>query len=63
MGIGHSKQKFFYLPMQHTDFIFAIIAEEIGFIGCLFLIALYITFIYTGLRLATLVPTLFAQQP
>lgn len=61
MGIGHSKQKFFYLPMQHTDFIFAIIAEEIGFIGCLCLIALYIVFIYTGLRLATMVPTLFAQ--
>jgi cell division protein FtsW len=61
MGIGHSKQKFFYLPMQHTDFIFSIIAEEIGFIGCLFLIALYVTFVYTGLRLATLVPTLFAQ--
>lgn len=61
MGIGHSKQKFFYLPMQHTDFIFAIIAEEIGFIGCLGLIALYIIFIYTGLRIATMVPTLFAQ--
>jgi cell division protein FtsW len=61
MGIGHSKQKFFYLPMQHTDFIFAIIAEEIGFIGCFFLIALYVLFLYAGLRLATMVPTLFAQ--
>ena len=61
MGITHSKQKFFYLPMQHTDFIFAIIAEETGFIGCLFLIAVYITLIYAGLRLATLMPTFFAQ--
>ena len=50
-----------FLPEAHTDFIFAIIAEEIGFIGCFFLIALYIIFIYTGLRLATLMPTLFAQ--
>ncbi len=61
MGIGHSKQKFFYLPMQHTDFIFAIIAEEIGFIGCLFLISIYCIFLYTGVRLATLMPTFFAQ--
>lgn len=61
MGIGHSKQKFFYLPMQHTDFIFAIIAEEIGFIGCIFLLGIYCVFLYAGLRLATLMPTFFAQ--
>lgn len=52
IGIGQSKQKFFYLPMQHTDFIFAIIAEETGFIGALFLITLYILFLYFGLRIA-----------
>lgn len=51
-GIAHSKQKFFYLPMQHTDFIFSIIAEETGFIGCLLLIALFIAFIYFGIRIA-----------
>lgn len=61
IGIAHSKQKFFYLPMQHTDFIFAIIAEEIGFIGCLFIIIMYSILIYSGLRLATMVPTLFRQ--
>jgi len=60
-GITHSKQKFFYLPMQHTDFIFAIIAEEIGFVGCIFLILMYALFLYAGLRLATLMPTLFTQ--
>jgi cell division protein FtsW len=52
LGISQSKQKFFYLPMQHTDFIFSIIAEETGFFGCLILITLYITFLYTGLKLA-----------
>jgi cell division protein FtsW len=52
VGISHSKQKFFYLPMQHTDFIFSIIAEEIGFFGSLLLILLYILFIYFGLRIA-----------
>jgi len=52
VGISHSKQKFFYLPMQHTDFIFSIIAEETGFIGSLCLISLYIAFAYVGLKLA-----------
>lgn len=60
-GITHSKQKFFYLPMQHTDFIFSIIAEESGFIGCLFLISLYILLLYIGIKIAMQLPTLFAQ--
>lgn len=52
VGISNSKQKFFYLPMQHTDFIFSIIAEETGFIGTFLLIMLYIFFLYFGLRIA-----------
>lgn len=52
VGIAQSKQKFFYLPMQHTDFIFSIIAEETGFLGASVLIALFILFLYTGLRIA-----------
>lgn len=52
LGIAQSKQKFFYLPMQHTDFIFSIIAEETGFIGCLTIITLYMILLYTGLKLA-----------
>lgn len=52
VGIGGSKQKFFYLPMQHTDFIFSIIAEEIGFIGATGIIMLYIMLLFNGLRLA-----------
>jgi len=51
-GISHSKQKFFYLPMQHTDFIFSIIAEETGFIGSSIIIILYVLFLYYGLRIA-----------
>jgi cell division protein FtsW len=51
-GIAHSKQKFFYLPMQHSDFIFAIIAEETGFIGSIFIIMLYAAFLYLGFRIA-----------
>lgn len=52
VGISNSRQKFFYLPMQHTDFIFSIIAEETGFFGALCLIGLYIAFAYFGIRLA-----------
>ena len=52
IGIGQSRQKFFYLPMQHTDFIFSIIAEETGLVGSLFLIILFIIFLYFGMRIA-----------
>ncbi|HSC24873.1 MAG TPA: putative lipid II flippase FtsW [Candidatus Babeliales bacterium] len=51
-GIAHSRQKLFYLPMQHTDFIFSIIAEETGFIGCIFLLTLFILLLYFGIRIA-----------
>ncbi len=60
LGIGHSKQKFFYLPMQHTDFIFSIIAEETGFIGCLVIMMLFITLLYIGIRIALKMSSLFA---
>lgn len=53
VGIAQSKQKFFYLPMQCTDFIFSIIAEETGFFGALILILLYLGFLYFGFKLAT----------
>lgn len=52
VGIAQSKQKFFYLPMQHTDFIFSIIAEEMGFLGSLGIIILYVLLLYQGLRIA-----------
>jgi len=60
-GIGESQQKYFYLPMQHTDFIFSIIAEEIGFCGVSVLILLYILFLYCGLRLANTLHNPFSR--
>lgn len=51
LGISHSKQKFFYLPMQHTDFIFSIIAEETGFLGSTTIIMLYLACLYLGIRI------------
>jgi cell division protein FtsW len=52
LGIGYSRQKFFYLPMQHTDFIFSVMAEEVGFIGTTVIIGLYILLLYYGLRIS-----------
>jgi cell division protein FtsW len=52
LGLGQSKQKFLYLPENHTDFIFAIIGEELGFIGASLVIMLFILFIWRGLKIA-----------
>jgi cell division protein FtsW len=52
LGISNSKQKFFYLPMQHTDFIFPIIAEETGFVGSCMIVILFFLFCFFGIRIA-----------
>lgn len=49
VGLGHSQQKLFYLPAAHTDFIFSIIGEELGMIGTVAVILLFIAFIRQGL--------------
>ncbi len=50
-GLGHSQQKLFYLPAAHTDFIFSIIGEELGLLGTLGVIVLFIIFIQQGLKI------------
>ncbi len=50
-GLGESHQKFGFLPTPHTDSIFAIIGEELGLIGCLFVIALFIALIWRGFKI------------
>lgn len=52
LGLGKSIQKTLYLPEPQNDFIFAIIGEELGFIGCLILIACYILLIWRGVHIA-----------
>ena len=54
VGPGNSTQKNLILPESHTDFIFSIMGEEVGFIGCLFFILLLFYFLYRGFRLASL---------
>lgn len=61
LGLGKSRQKFFYLPEQHTDFIFAILGEELGFIGCVIVLGLFFLFIWRGYRIAINAPDTFSS--
>lgn len=58
-GIGDSRQKLFYLPEAHTDFIFAILGEELGFAGAVGVIALFVVLIWRGLRIGLRAPDPF----
>jgi cell division protein FtsW len=58
-GLGESIQKLFYLPESHTEFIFAIVGEEIGFVGALFVIFLFGALLWRGIRIALRAPDLF----
>jgi len=51
VGLGGSVQKLFYLPEAHTDFILAVIAEELGFVGVLFVLAMFALLVGRGLQL------------
>ncbi|MDD5147127.1 MAG: putative lipid II flippase FtsW [Candidatus Daviesbacteria bacterium] len=52
LGLGHSRQKFAYIPEAHTDSIFAIIGEELGFMGGIFVVVLFAIFLIRGFRIA-----------
>jgi cell division protein FtsW len=58
-GLGGSKQKLFYLPEPHTDFVFAVIAEELGLIGGVAVVALFMVLIWRGLRAGLRAPDRF----
>jgi cell division protein FtsW len=49
-GLMEGKQKLFYLPEPHTDFIFAVTAEELGLVGAIFVVALFAIFLWRGMR-------------
>ncbi|MDH5590274.1 MAG: putative lipid II flippase FtsW [Gemmatimonadota bacterium] len=61
VGIGEGRQKFGFLPEAHNDFIFAMVGEEWGLLGVLFLVALYLTLILVGFRIASRAPDLFGE--
>jgi cell division protein FtsW len=61
-GIGNSTEKLFYLPEMYNDFIFSVIGEEVGLLGVIFVISLYLTFLYLGFRLALTVKSKINTQ-
>ncbi len=60
-GLGQSQQKLFYLPAAHTDFIYAIIGEETGFVGAAFVLMLFATFGVLGMMIVLRAKTVFHQ--
>lgn len=58
-GLGQGKQKLFFLPAPHTDFIFSVVGEEMGLIGAIIILALYLVFTVRGIRVALGAPDEF----
>jgi cell division protein FtsW len=61
VGLANGIQKLFYLPEPHTDFIYAIVGEELGLIGTVGLLLTYVFFLWRGLRIAWKAPDPFGQ--
>jgi cell division protein FtsW len=61
LGLGASHEKFGYLPNQYTDYIFAIIGEELGLLGTLVVLSLFALLGYAGIRIAQRCPDTFSQ--
>jgi cell division protein FtsW len=59
VGLGAGREKTGYLPNAHTDFIFAVIGEEVGLVGCLVVVALFLGFVVLGVRAAARAPDRF----
>src|SRR5258706_6750871 len=60
-GLMEGKQKLFYLPAPHTDFIFAVVAEELGLLGAGCLVLAFLIFLWRGLRAASRAPDAFGR--
>ena len=61
VGAGSGRAKYQWLPAAHTDSIFAVIGEELGLLGCLLLLGLFVLLAYRGLRIAALAPDTFGR--
>ncbi len=61
VGLMEGKQKLFYLPEPHTDFIFAVTAEELGLVGSLFVVTLFTIFLWRGMRASWRTSDLFGR--
>jgi len=61
VGLGRSREKFLYLPEPHTDFIFAILGEELGLIGTITVLVLFFLFAWRGLKVAISAPDIYGS--
>lgn len=61
VGLGGSKEKWGTLPEAHTDFIYAVVGEEVGIVGTLIVLVLFVAIIFSGLRIARLSDDLFTR--
>ena len=61
VGLGESKQKFLYIPEPHNDFIFSVLAEELGFVGCIVVIILFAILIWRGLLIGVRAKDMFGS--
>ncbi len=61
LGLGQSKQKYLYLPEPQNDFIFSVLAEEMGFVGCAFVIILFGILIWRGILVAMKAPDMYGS--
>ncbi|MCL1874521.1 MAG: putative lipid II flippase FtsW [Clostridiales bacterium] len=61
VGLGNASSKWFYLPEMHTDFIFSVLAEELGLLGGLLVIILFVLLIWRGLLIAVKMPDVFGS--
>jgi cell division protein FtsW len=61
VGLGRSRQKMFYLPEPHSDFIFAVIGEELGLIGTVTVLLLFFLLLWRGFKVALMAPDLFGS--
>lgn len=61
MGLAQSRQKFYYLPAAHTDFIFSIIGEELGFVGTGIVVTLFLILLVTGMNICRKAPDFYGH--
>ena len=61
VGLGRSRQKLYYLPFPHNDFIFAVIGEELGFVGATVVLLLFFVLIWRGLKISLTAPDTFGS--
>lgn len=61
LGLGESRQKLFYLPAAHTDFIFSILGEELGFLGAALVVLLFVGLLVTGFLISQRAEDLFGR--